>query len=111
MSLASVFNVPSSQQEWDEWGFSLQAELRDITRRILETKNVFIPQFCIYPFNPNEPGATLYQLQQWMNEINTTLTLNGFDYIDVDLSDMGQRISWVFLLSQNVREAANQLGV
>lgn len=111
MALASIFNVPSTPLEWDQWAFSLQAELRDICRRILETKNVTVTQFCLDPFNIDEPGATLFQLQQEMNEINAELGLAGFDYIDVDLHDMGQRTSWIFLLSQNIRQAATQLGV
>jgi hypothetical protein len=111
MGLGNIFNVPGTREEWDQWSFSLQAELRDITRRILETKNIFITQFCLDPFNPEEPGVTLFTLQQWMNQINAVLNISGFDYVDVDLKDIGERTSWIFLLSQNVRQAANQLGV
>jgi hypothetical protein len=109
--VANVFNIPEDDISWKQWSFSLQANLRDINRRILETRNVIIPEYALDPFNLGEPGIQLEQLQVWMDDINAELGIAGFDYLDIDLADKGERTSWVILLSQNVRTATDQLGV
>lgn len=111
MGLASIFNIPNTDAEWSEWSFSLQAELRDISRLIFQQTHIALPQFCLDPFNRKEPGIQLYQLQQQMNGINAVTGFSGFDYVDVDLNNPSDLSSWIFLLSQNVRQAADKLGI
>ena len=111
MSVANLFNIPETRTDWSQWDFALQATLRDINRRILETRNIIIPEYPLDPFNEQTPGIQLEQLQVWMDDINAELGIAGFDYVDIDLRDRGERTSWVYLLARNIRTATDQLGI
>ncbi len=111
MGLGNVFNVPNSQEDWNQFSFSLQGVLRDVSRRILELNGPIVAEFPLDPISTSEPGVQLEGIQSMMDQINSTLNLQGFNYIDVDLSDEGQKTAWVWLLANNVREAAAAVGV
>ncbi|MDE2020516.1 MAG: hypothetical protein KGJ13_09295 [Patescibacteria group bacterium] len=109
--IANLFNVPSTEEDWNEYSFSLQSTLRDINRRIYETQKIAVPEFILDPINLAEPYVQLYNLQNWMNDLNAILGIAGFDYIDVDFSQQGDLASWTWLLAKNIRQAANQVGI
>lgn len=110
-SVANLFNIPDTQQRWDEWSFSLQSNLRDINTRILQLSNIQIPEYILDPFNFREPGDQLTQLQVWMNDITGVLGVAGYDFVDVNLSDKGELGEWIFLLSTKVRDINTELGI
>ncbi|MDE2097088.1 MAG: hypothetical protein KGL39_07565 [Patescibacteria group bacterium] len=111
MPVANLANVPDSPETWNEYSFSLQATLVDINQRILQQYSVYLPNYILDPFNINDPGAQLFQLQEMMNNINGTLNLSGFDYKEVNLQNREQVASWVFLLFTNIKQAADKVGV
>jgi|SRR5579872_2493832 len=111
MAVANLFNIPNSKQDWNEYSFALQGTLRDINRRILETQNIALPEYILDPIDLNEPYVQLYNLQSWMNDINSVLGIAGFDYIDVDFRQQGNIASWTWLLATNIRQAAEPLRI
>lgn len=111
MPVANLANVPNSAQSWNEYSFALQATLRDINQRIYANQSVNLPNFILDPLNVSDPSAQLFQLQEMMDGINSTLGLSGFNYISVDLNNEGQLASWVFLLFSNIKQAADKVGV
>lgn len=111
MSVAPIFNVPNDQNEWNEFSFALQDALRNINAAILRDGGPQLPEFPLDPIALNEPGVQLEAIQSMLDGVNQELGIAGFDYIDVDLSNKDERATWIWLLANNVRQAANQLGV
>ncbi len=111
MALGNLFNVPETDNQWNEYSFSLQAMIRDINRRIIELNGPQLPEFPLDPIIKGPHGVQLSEIQVAMDDINRTLGLQGFNYEDVDLADRNERSSWVWLLAQNIRQAAQLVGV
>lgn len=111
MPIGNIANIPDSDQSWNQWTFSLQAEIRDINRAIYQQRQIALPEYILDPLDRVEPGVQLEQLQDNLDLINEVLNIPGYDYEDIDLNNRGELTSWVFLLFTNLLAASNQLGV
>jgi len=110
MGLAGIFNVPGTPNEFASWATDHAAHHHDVDRRILETKQIQIPQFVLDPINPIDLGVWIYQHQALHTAENAALSLSGFDLTDVDWRDKGQFSGWIFLNAVEHRAFSNALG-
>jgi hypothetical protein len=109
--VANLSNIPSDVQSVNEYAFSLQAQIRDINRVIFEDSGITLPEYVIDPLNIDNPNAQLQQLQIMADNIGDVLNIAGYDLEDVDLSDQGQRASWVWLVFTFFKQASDQLHI
>lgn len=100
MSVASLFNIPTTDTEMAQWSFSHQAHHRELNEAILRIYHIALPEYILDPVNLADPVAFLYQHQSWHDDIDAVLNLSGYDLTEVDWSDPGERAGWIWLNAQ-----------
>lgn len=106
MSVADLFNIPSTNTEMAAWSFQHMAHHRLINAAIQQTYSIDLPEYILDPVNLADPQAFLNQHQEMHNNTDRLFNISGFDLTDVDWSDPGQRAGWIFLNAQlHVAEA------
>lgn len=111
MSLASLFNVPGSDEELSEWSFSHQAHHRDVNQQIYNLGGGNVIEYILDPLNPYDVGTWTYQHQDWHNRVNEILGLSGYDLTGVEFRDPAQSSGWIWLNSDEHRRWSDLLGV
>lgn len=113
MAIANLLNVPGTQQELDIWNFAHAAAHVDINRLILETHNVSLPAFVLDPMDPLRTDFYnwLYLHQEMHNAQNNVLGISGYDLLDIDWKDPGQRAGWIYLHENEHYQASDILGI
>lgn len=97
-SVAAIYNVPRDDQSLLEWSFNHMAHHRDINRVIFQRLNIFLPEFSLDPFNPDEIQGVWAQQHQIMHtNQNAVLSISGNDLLDVNWRDEGEREAWIGL--------------
>lgn len=97
MGLALIENVPESPASQAEWSFSHQAHHFDVNRLIYQKYGIAVPIYILDPFDPLNPGQWFYQHQTIHQDIDAILGISGYDLLDVDWRDPGQREVWINL--------------
>lgn len=110
-ALASLYNVPSNDQERAQWAFAHMAHHRDISRKIYELLALALPEFILDPIDPDNIGTWEYQHQQMHNDQNTILSIAGFDLTGLDWKNPNELAGWVYLNGIEHRQAANILEI
>jgi hypothetical protein len=110
MTVALLFNIPSTDEEMAAWSFAHQAHHRDINAAILQERKIALPEYILDPVNLSDPVAFLDLHQQMHNNTDGVLGIPGYDLTDVDWSDEGQRAGWIFLNAQLHVAEANATG-
>lgn len=109
--LASLFNVPSTDEERSQWSFAHMAHHRDINQRIYTLIKVALPEYLLDPISPADPGNWEYQHQLMHDNQNQLLGISGQDLTGVDWNDQRILQGWIFLNSSEHYQAAQILGI
>ena len=99
--LASLANVPSTDEERAQWAFAHMAHHRDINFKIYNLIKVALPEYSLDPIDPNDTSTWEYQHQLMHDQQNTLLGISGQDLTGVDWKDQRILAAWVQL---NVNE-------
>jgi len=113
MSLGTLFNVPSLQDE-ASFNYFSQANMdshRLVTFAITAQKNINIDMYPLDPIPFFEFKTWLFIHQAWHNAINGVLGTSGYDLSDVDFSDEQQAAAWTYLHAQEHRQWHDMLRV
>lgn len=110
-SVASIYNIPANQQSLEAWSWNHMAHHRDINRRIFETQQVNLEELVLDPMTLDDMENWLYRHQTMHNAQNQRLNISGFNLLNVDWADPGQRASWIYLHALEHVKAGDQLGV
>lgn len=111
MSIAAIFNIPSTMDELNSWSFAHADHHRNLNSFIQTHAGVTLPQYVLDPINPADLGTWLFQHQDLHSQMDAILGISGFDLLDVDLTDQGQLAGWIWLNSQEHYQAAEITGV
>ena len=111
MGLASLYNVPSTDNEMDDWAFAHQANHRDINRVISQVFNLQLPEYVLDPINQREIEVWLYQHQLLHQAMDDILGISGYDLLDVNWQDPNDRAGWILLNGTEHRAACDELGL
>lgn len=95
MSLAGLYNVPETPDQFAQWSFINAAAHADINRVIFERVNVVISSFVLDPINPADLQNWLANHQIMHQQMDAVLGIAGYDLFDVDFTDRGQFASWI----------------
>jgi len=109
--LASLYNVPSTDEERAQWAFAHMAHHRDISRRIYLLVKVALPEYILDPIDPNDPGEWEYQHQIMHDNQNEILGIQGQDLTGIDWSNRNLMAAWIQLNSSEHYQASNILGI
>lgn len=110
-SIASLFNVPGTEEEIATWSFAHSAHHRDVNRLIYEQSQIALPEFMFDPFQVNDTGQWADQHQQIHNLVNQILGTAGFNIDDWDWNDRGVLNGVIFLNASEHRNWSDILGL
>ena len=110
-AIAALYNVPSTDSEFNSWAFAHAAHHRDIARVIYEVTGTQLPEFVLDPMDPENSQIWIYQHQLMHQNQDAILGIAGYDLLEVDWQDDGQRAAWVLLNANEHLQAANILGI
>lgn len=110
-AIAALYNVPSNQSELEQWSFAHAAHHNDINRVIFQRTGITLASYVLDPFDPKNAGVFLYQHQLMHNAQNAILQIEGFDLLDIDMTDQNQFGGWAWLNAQEHYKAAQILEI
>jgi hypothetical protein len=109
--IASLFNVPSTDEERAQWAFAHMAHHRDINLRIYTLVKVALPEYVLDPIDPNNVGTWEYQHQLMHDNQNQILGIDGQDLTGLDWKNENELAAWVQLNSSEHLQASDILGI
>lgn len=110
-AVASIYNVPSTDDERRQWAFVHMAHHRDIIRVIYQLVKIVLPEFILDQIDPNDTGRWEYQHQIMHDNQNKVLGIAGQDLTGVDWKDQRLLAAWVWLNAVEHQQAANILEI
>ncbi len=110
MSLANIVYPPPTSQGWNEWLFYHQQDHLQIVQQIQRVKNIILPSYVIDPMDDRDFQGWAERHQNFHNDMNGILGLNGVDLQQVDFSDKQARQEWMWLNFSEHRGVHNALG-
>lgn len=109
--LASLANVPVTDQERAQWAFAHMAHHRDINFQIYNLIKVALPEYSLDPIDPADTSTWEYQHQLMHNDQNQFLGIDGQDLTGVDWKDQRLLAAWVLLNFNEHFQASNILEI
>ncbi len=73
--------------------------------------NLALPEYQIDPIDPNNPGPWDDLHQAMHQQFDELLGIAGFNLIEVDWKNEGERAAWIWLNAQEHYQAAQILGL
>lgn len=111
MPVASLFNVPSTPEEWSQFSFANADHHLSIVNGVLAQKNISLPLYLLDPISLNDVASFLRIHQQAHSDFTAALGIEGVDLTDVDFRDPEQVASWTRLHGDEHMQAGQILGV
>lgn len=111
MALATLYNVPTTPEEFNIFSFANSDEHTNIVRALIVQYNVPSPVYVLDPLPLQDMGTWLEQHQILHNIMNGVLGTNSNDLTDVDFKDQDQLAEWIWLHAQEHFTAAGLLGL
>ena len=111
MSLANLFNVPASEQDFMVWAFSNMDQHRQLVTAIAAQKKLDLPLFPLDPIPFDDISDWSRAHQEAHNNFTQALGIGGVDLTDVNLKDPGELASWIRLHANEHQQAAQILGI
>ena len=109
MALATLYNVPTNQNEMNIFSFSNQDEHNKIAAAILLRYSTSVPSFVLDPIPIFSMGVWLQQHQLLHNIMNGIAGSNSDDLTDVNFRDQNQLTEWIWIHAQEHYQVSNFL--
>lgn len=109
--LAALLNIPSNQQEWDQWSWHHRLSHDAIRNAIEQQKSVGLTDYELDPIPYTDAVGWLQRNQQTHIEMNAPLKTYSSDLQDVNLQDDKQKQSWIWLHYLEHQTAERVLGI
>lgn len=109
MALATLYNVPWNENDFNVFSFANRDEHTKIALAIRSKYNYAVPYFVLDPLPLSDMGAWLAQHQRLHNLMNQITKQDSNDLTTVDLTDDSQRTEWIWLHAQEHFKVARAL--
>jgi hypothetical protein len=111
MSVADVFNVPTTPAELARWSMLHMILHRSENRAVQAKYHVILPEYVLDPMD-TRPESEWFQNHQTMhNNVDQVTGVAQFNLIDVSWSDPAQLIGWIQGHAQLHKQETDILGV
>jgi hypothetical protein len=110
-AIASLYNVPSTDNERAQWAFAHMAHHRDINRVIYQLVKVVLTEYVLDQIDPNDTGRWEYQHQIMHDAQNQVLGIQGQDLTGIDWKDQRLLSAWIQLNANEHLQAADILEI
>lgn len=111
MPVASLYNVPTTPEEFHVWSFNHMAHHRDVANQLTADGATGLPVYVLDPINLDDPSTFLWQHQEMHNYTDALLGIAGYDLTSVNFNDPQQLAAWIYLNAQLTYQEAAALGV
>lgn len=111
MGLATLFNIPGTENDFAIFSFHNQDMHRQIVFALRSTKNIVLPLYPIDPIPLHDLAGWAIIHQALHNDFTQALGIGGVDLTDVDIKDPGQLAAWINLHGDEHRQASDILGL
>jgi len=102
-NIASLFNVPDTDDELSTWSFSHAAHHRDIAAAAFKKFNVTLLQSILDPFDPSDQGW--FERHQAMHfSMNLLFGIASYNLEEVNWDNQDERNAWIYLNGLEHRE-------
>lgn len=95
MTLASLQEVPKTQQDWDNWSFSHRTQHDKILIAIQSQLGKNLTSYIIDPVDVEKPSVFLMNNKNLHDDMNMALGGIGSDLSSVDFSNEQQKQNWI----------------
>lgn len=114
MSVAALFNVPTTDEQIQQWAFAHMAHHRDIIRVIYQDFSIALPEYALDPITPNQAGEEYNweRLHQTMHsQMDAILGIAPYNLLGLDWSNENKLAAWIQLNASEHRQAGDILGL
>lgn len=95
MSVADIFNMPTTPSELAEWSFLHMVLHRSENAAIQQQFNTLLPEYVLDPMDTT-PNGTWFQQHQLMHDnIDQVMGIAQFNLTDVDWTKETERVGWI----------------
>jgi hypothetical protein len=95
-SVASLANIPQTDDQRAMWSFAHAAHHNDIIRLIYQITKIALPTYILDPFDINNTAIWADQHQQMHVQMDELLGISPLNLDDVDWKDDKTIGSWIF---------------
>ena len=111
MPLPNIVEPPSDERGFDSWAYAHAVDHLEIITAITKSQNVTLPQYQIWPIDPNDIENFLQQHTQAHNDMNLQMGTPGNDLNNVDFKNNDQAKQWFYLNSEEHRNVRQKLAI
>lgn len=111
MSIANVFNVPTTDDELSQWSVLHMILHRQQIQAAQRQHNVLLTEYVLDPMDTTPNGSWFQQHQLMHDNIDQLVGVAQFDLIDVRWEDTAQRVGWIQGHAQLHQQESQKLGV
>jgi hypothetical protein len=112
MTVAALLNIPTTQDQFNDWSFAHAAHHRDCIRAAETKGSTGLNEFILDPVDlVNGFGQWIYTHQTMHNQMNAALGTEGFDLTDTNWQDQGEFAAWIQNNENEHYQWATVLGV
>ncbi len=111
MSVADIFNVPTTPAELSRWGTLHMILHRSENAAIRKKFNVILPEFVLDPVDTTPDGWWFQNHQLMHNNVDQVLGVAQFNLIEVNWNEEAQRLGWIQGHAQLHRQETDALEV
>lgn len=109
--LPVLLTVPKSPEDWNIFSFHHRQSHDLIVRAIFQQTGVSLTDYVIDPIALQQPKEWLIANQQFHEDMDSTLNVQGSNLQDVDFKDERQLQAWIYLHWQEHNTAETLLGI
>ena len=113
-SIATLYEVPQTREDFAIWSSAHVAHHRDINRLIYQDFKIALPEYNLDPFDPLDENALnnwLYLHQAMHDNFEQVLGIAGFDLTEVDWKDRQLLEFWTLNHASEHLQAADILEI
>ena len=111
MALATLYNIPQNDEQFNVFSFSNQDEHNKIAMAIATRYSTTVQSYVLDPMPMNDLGTWLEQHQVLHNLMNSVDGGTSNDLTSVDFRDKNQLAEWIWMHAQEHFTAADFLGL
>jgi hypothetical protein len=111
MGLPNLFYPPEGDAGWREYWYMHFQDHLEILQAIQKLQNVKLTEYIIYPWDLSDKDGILERHQQYHNDLNGSLYLNGSDLSELDFNNQNEVKAWIQLNFYDHQNARAKLGI
>lgn len=111
MPLANILSIAPDSQGWDTFFFDHARDHEDIRTAIQKLLHINLPTYVIDPVSKVDFQGFLERHQQFHNDFNGVLNLNGNDLTGLDPNKPAELSAWLFLNFSEHQNARSALAI